>query len=197
MGQIARAVGAENRQFSRGGDRNIPSLTSVREWLDEFHNADEDPKRGYGHAFVPEPNEALFSLREVNREFVSRGFRLYQRSGRPPGSRATLEIDASFMETGKRDALACYKHFDAYSGLTVRWAVVVLAYNLHALLEKLALPKNLVGSGFKRLRFHLINVPARMVSHARRCCVRCLQAATLHLVQHIRGELAALRTAFG
>jgi len=49
MGQIARAVGAENRQFSRGGDRNIPSLTSVREWLEQFHNAQEDPKRGYGH----------------------------------------------------------------------------------------------------------------------------------------------------
>ena len=58
----------------------------------------------------------------MNREFVSRGFRLYQRSGKPPVTRATLEIDASFMETQKRDALACYKHFDAYSGLTVRWA---------------------------------------------------------------------------
>ena len=74
---------------------------------------------------------------------------------------------------------------------------MVLAYNLHALLERLALPKNLVGSRFKRLRFHLINVPARLVSHARRCCVRYFQAATLHLVQHIRGEIAALRTAFG
>ena len=77
------------------------------------------------------------------------------------------------------------------------WAVVVLAYNLHALLEKLAMPSGLVGSRFKRLRFHLINVPARVVSHARRCCVRYFQAATLYLVQHIRGELAALRTAFG
>jgi hypothetical protein len=61
MGQ--RAVGAEDRQFSRGGARNIPSLTSVREWLDQFHNADEDSKRGYGQAFVPEPNEALSGLR--------------------------------------------------------------------------------------------------------------------------------------
>ena len=74
---------------------------------------------------------------------------------------------------------------------------MVLAYNLHALLEKLALPKNLVGSRFKRLRFHLINVPARMVTHARRCCVRYFQAATLHLVQFIRGELAALGAAVG
>ena len=369
-------------------------------------------------AFVPEANEALSGLRGVNREFVSRGFRLYQRSGRAPVTRATLEIDASFMETQKRDALACYKHFDAYSGLTVRWAemgfavwdefrdgnvppawrnlealtesieylnkdlgitdvwvrsdaaahqesvlkalsewkidgnpnpvkfaigyiktkefaeelqkledsasekiydtrgrldyevaevpfvsnseamikaqpyrhivvrrrakqgilphlgtndtqiadeetmemsglayhvhaiisnieqewsnqrvvewynercgggeaihsilksdlaagqlpsnafgvnaawwsVVVLAYNLHALLEKLAMPKNLVGSRFKRLPFHLINVPARMTSHARRCCVRYFEAATLHLVQFIRGEIAALGPVVG
>jgi len=411
MGQIARAVGAQNRQFSRGGDRDIPSLTSVREWLEQFHNAEEDSRRGYGQAYVPEANEALSGLRGVNREFVTRGFRLYQRSGRPPVTRATLEIDASFMETQKRDALACYKHFDAYSGLTVRWAemgfaiwdefrdgnvppayrnlealtesirylnkelgitdvwvrsdaaahqesilkalsewkiegnaspvkfaigyiktkdfreelqkladtewekvydkkgrldyevaevpfvsnaeamikaqpyrhiairrqakqgilpglganeteladeetieirglayhvhaiisniedewssqrvvewynglcgggeaihsilksdlaagqlpsnrfgvnaawwtIAVLAYNLHALLEKLALPNGLVGSRFKRLRFHLINVPARLVSHARQCCVRYFQAATLYLVQHIRGEIA-------
>ena len=122
MGQIAQSVGARNRQFSRGGDRDIPSLTSVREWLEQFHNADEDSMRGYGQAFIPESNEALSGLRGVNRELVKRGFGLYQRSGRPPVTRATLEIDASFMETQKRDALACYKHFDAYSGLTVRWA---------------------------------------------------------------------------
>lgn len=418
MGQIARAVGAEKRQFSRGGDRDIPSLTSMREWLEQFHNAGEDVKRGYGQAFVPEANEALSGLREVKGEFVSRGWRLYQRSGRTEVSRATLEIDASFMETQKRDALACYKHYDAYSSLTVRWAemgfvvwdefrdgnvppawrnlealteaitylnqemgitdvwvrsdaaahqesvlkalsgwkidgkpspvkfaigyiktkefreeiqkledsewekiydkrgrllyevaevpfvsnaeamikaepyrhivvrrkakqgilpgisaseaelgneetiemgglayhahaiisnieeewscqrvvewynercgggeaihsilksdlaagqlpsnrfgvnaawwaIAVLAYNLHALLEKLAMPKGLIGSRFKRLRFHLINVPARLVTHARRCCVRYFQAATLHLVQHIRGKIAAVAAAVG
>lgn len=52
------------------------------------------------------------------------------------------------------------------------------------------MPKGLVGSRFKRLRFHLINVPARVVTHARQCCVRYFQAATLQLVRHIAGELA-------
>ena len=115
MGQIARALDVQDRRFSRGGDRDIPSLTSVREWLERFHNADEDPNRGYGQAFVPEANEALSGLREVNREFVSRLWNLYQRSGRPPVTRATLEIDASYMQTQKRDALSYYKKFDAYS----------------------------------------------------------------------------------
>ena len=122
MGQIARAIGVENRRFSRGGERDTPSLTSVREWLEQFHNEEEDGKRGYGQAYVPEANEALTGLRRVNREFVTEGFRLHARSGRPAVTRATLEIDATYMETQKQTALRCYKKFDAYSGLTVRWA---------------------------------------------------------------------------
>ncbi len=417
MRQIARVIGVK-RHFSRGGGNDMPSLTSVREWLEQFHNADEDAKRGYGQAYIPEANAALLGLRRVNREFVGRGWQLYQRSGRPKVSRATLEIDATFIETQKRDALRCYKHFDAYSSLTVRWAemgfaiwdefrdgnvppayrnaealeesirylneelgitdawvrsdtaadqervvkslseweidgepspvkfaigyvktpdfrdevrklsesewekiydskgrldyevaevpfvsnsealvkcepyrhivvrrkvkqgvlpglglddngladqetleiggrtyhihaiisnidqdwsnqrvvewyndrcgggeaihsvlksdlaggslpsnkfganaawwaVAILAHNLHALLEKLAMPAGLVGSRFKRLRLHLINVPARLVAHARACCVRYFQSATLYLVQEIRAELARLGPAFG
>jgi hypothetical protein len=417
MGQIAKAVGARDRRFTRGGERDVPSVTSVREWLDQFHNAEEDCKRGYGQAFVPKPNDGLCGLRKVNVEFVKLGWELYRRSGRTEVTRATLEIDATFMETAKRGALACYKHFDAFSSLTVRWAemglaiwdefrdgnvppayrnaealtesirylndelgitdvwvrsdaaahqesilkalsewkvdgspspvkfaigyiktkdfrealgkldksqwepvfdkkgqldyevaevlfvsnsealikaqpyrhivirrkakqailpglgtndgnladeetmeiegttyhvhaiisniwdadwslarivewynarcgggeaihsilksdlaggslpsskfganaawwaVAVLAHNLHALLERLAMPKGLVGSRFKRLRYHLINVPARVVTHARCCCVRYFEAATLYLVRQIRSEFAGLTPA--
>lgn len=417
MGQIVRAMCQETQRFRRGGARDIPSLTSAREWLDSFHNESEDALRGYGQAFVPDANEALCGLRGVNREFVGRGFRLYQRSGRPALTQATLEIDASFIETQKKDALRCYKKFDAYSFLTVRWAemgfvvwdefrdgnvppsyrnlealsesisylnglgitdvwvrsdaaahqdailktlsgweidgepfpvkfaigyiktkdfrkeirklpdtqwekvydgkgrldyevaeapfvsnaeamtkaepyrhivarrrakqgilpglgtndtdlaseemiemggvayrthaiisnigpewsnrrvvewynercgggeaihsalksdlaagqlpsgkfganaawwaIAVLTYNLHALLEKLAMPKGLVGSRFKRLRYHLINTPARLTLHARRCCVRYYRAATLYLVQQIRSQIARVSAAPG
>lgn len=417
MGQIAKAAGAGDRRFSRGGDRDIPSLTSVREWLDRFHSPEEDGGRGYGKAYVPKPNEALSGLRKVNKEFIRRGFQLYGRSGKPPLDRATLEIDVTYIQTQKRDAFCCYKSFDAYAGLTVRWAetglviadefrdgnispaqgnrealeeaiahvnelgirdvwvrsdsaahqerilkmlsgweiegmecpvkfaigytkskdfreeiakvgkseweevrdakgrllyeiaevpfvsnaealikavpfrhivvrrqakqgilsglgmaegelgseetmeiggrayhvhaiisnigeewtnpqvlewynercgggeaihsilksdlaagqlpsdrfganaawwtLAVLANNIHALLKKLALPKGLAQSRFKRLRYHLINVPARMVQHARRCAVRYFQTVTLYLVQHIRSELAAVATAPG
>ena len=140
--------------------------------------------------------------------------------------RDALEEIAGHCQPSPSPLAWCYKKFDAYSGLTVRWAemgfaiwdefrggnvppsygnlealtesitymneelgitdvwvrsdlsagqfpsnrfgvnaawwtMAVLAYNLHALLEKLALPKGLAGSRFKRLRFHLINVPAR------------------------------------
>lgn len=53
---------------------------------------------------------------------MTEGFRLHARSGRPAVTRATLEIDATYMETRKQTALRCYKKFDAYSGLTVGWA---------------------------------------------------------------------------
>ena len=77
------------------------------------------------------------------------------------------------------------------------WKVAVLAHNVHVLLEKLALPSGLVGSRFKRLRYHLINVPARLVQHARQCCVRYFQETTLGLIRYIRGEIATLASASG
>ncbi len=72
------------------------------------------------------------------------------------------------------------------------WRIAVLAHNLHALLEKLALPTSLTGSRFKRLRYHFINVPARIIQHARQCCVRYFDKAALRAVQHMRGELESL-----
>ena len=72
------------------------------------------------------------------------------------------------------------------------WSVAVLAHNLHALLATLALPGDLKEARFKRLRFQFINVPARLVQHARHCVVRYFHAGALALIQAIRGALRAL-----
>jgi hypothetical protein len=176
MGQIRRALGVTKRRMAHGGSRVLPSLTSLREWLDTFHHADEEVKRRPGVAFIPAPNSALRGLRSAGRQFVTAAYQLYQRSGRSSITRATLEIDATFMETQKRTALTCYKKFDAYSALVVRWA----------------LPGDLKEARFKPLRFHFINVPARMVQHARQCVVRYFHAGALALIQTIRGALHAL-----
>ena len=72
------------------------------------------------------------------------------------------------------------------------WAVVVLAWNLHALLRVLALPGDLKEARFKRLRFQFINAPARLVQHARHCVVRYFQPAVLALIQQMREVLRAL-----
>ena len=122
MGQIRRALGVGKRRMARGGAGVLPSLTSTREWLDTFHHAAEEEKRRVGVAFIPTPNGSLTGLRTAGRQFVTAAVQLYQRSGRPPITRATLEPDATFMDTQKQAALCCYKKYDAYSALVVRWA---------------------------------------------------------------------------
>lgn len=122
MGRIRHALGVTRRRMARGGTGVLPSLTSTREWLEQYHHAAEEERRRAGVAFIPAPNPALAGLRLAGRQFVTAAFRLYQRSGRPPITRATLEPDATFMETQKQAALACYKKYDAYSALCVRWA---------------------------------------------------------------------------
>jgi hypothetical protein len=122
MGQIRQAVQVTKRRMAHGGTRALPSLTSLREWLDTFYAPEEETKRRVGVAFIPAPNAALQGLQRAGQQFVTAAYQLYQRSGRPPITQATLEIDATFMETQKKTALACYKKYDAYSALCVRWA---------------------------------------------------------------------------
>jgi len=52
------------------------------------------------------------------------------------------------------------------------WALVVLAYNLHAALRRLALPGGLKPKRMKALRFALIAVPGRVVERGRQLFVR-------------------------
>jgi hypothetical protein len=121
MGQIRHALGITTRRMARGGTGVLPSLTSHREWLETFHHAEEEAKRQPGVAFIPPRTAALAGLRAAGRQFVTAAFRLHQRSGRSAITRATLEIDATYMETQKLAAVACYKKYDAYSALCVRW----------------------------------------------------------------------------
>ena len=72
------------------------------------------------------------------------------------------------------------------------WSIAVLAHNLHVLLAALALPNHLKDARFKRLRFHCINVPARLLCHARKCVVRYFSGGALAIIQQMRGELHAL-----
>ena len=41
---------------------SVPSPSTLRKWLNEFHNVDEDGKRGMGKAFIPEENGHLKGL---------------------------------------------------------------------------------------------------------------------------------------
>jgi hypothetical protein len=104
------------RRFRKGRQRALPSPSRLREWLETFHDPAQEALRSPGHAFVPAPNEALQGLGRVEQALVDAVGRA------APQAVATLDVDATLAETGKREALVCYQGFKAYQPLTVYWA---------------------------------------------------------------------------
>jgi hypothetical protein len=52
------------------------------------------------------------------------------------------------------------------------WALTILAHNLNATMKRLVLGKGWVTKRMKAMRFHLISLPGRVVSHARQLIIR-------------------------
>ncbi|HME11041.1 MAG TPA: hypothetical protein VKG25_28560, partial [Bryobacteraceae bacterium] len=52
------------------------------------------------------------------------------------------------------------------------WTLMILALNLNAARKRLVLGKGWVTKRMKALRFHLIGLPGRVVSHARKLIIR-------------------------
>jgi hypothetical protein len=114
---LARRVRQEmKKRWRKPRDRSVVSASVARRYLSAFHDASQEKLRRPGKALIVQPNRHLLGLRRVNGEFV--GF--VQRSSRRLV--ATLDVDATLIETTKKDALFCYKHFRAYQPLNVWWA---------------------------------------------------------------------------
>ena len=96
--------------------RSVPSESAVFRYLERFHDADEEAKRQAHRAFIPAPNEALRGLRKVNADLL--GFVQSHSAHRE----ATLDMDATLVETHKQDAHYSYKKYRAYQPLTTYWA---------------------------------------------------------------------------
>src|SRR5271167_4402510 len=52
------------------------------------------------------------------------------------------------------------------------WALTILAFNLNAAMKRLALGESWATKRMKALRFHLIGLPGRVVTHARKLIIR-------------------------
>lgn len=104
------------RRWRKDRVRAVPSPSSVFRYLSAFHDAGQESLRVEGRAFIPSPNAALGGLGLVNRDLLS----FVQ--GRNPQREATLDMDATLVETGKEEALYCYKKYKAYQPLNVYWA---------------------------------------------------------------------------
>jgi len=90
---------------------SVPSPSALRTWLNEFHNCEEDGKRGTGKAFIPEGIGYLKGLGTV----LSRLFAFAVKSA--PRERITLDRDATFIETEESGANWNYRGEKSFRAL--------------------------------------------------------------------------------
>jgi hypothetical protein len=107
---------ALKRRWRKARTRTVPSPTSTREYLDRFHDPGQEELRETHKAFIPRPSELLTALVLLNGAFAA----AMQR--RCPQSTATLDMDATLVETFKRAAEYCCWKYKAYQPLNVYWA---------------------------------------------------------------------------
>lgn len=117
LNNLPRAQRRElERRWRKERLRAVPSQTAVFRYLENFHDPAQEDLRTLGKAFIPKSNEHLKALALVNRDFLAF---VQSRSAQVV---ATLDMDATLIETSKSDALASYKGFKAYQPLNVWWA---------------------------------------------------------------------------
>ena len=100
----------EEKRFRKQGRSNVPSPSSIFRYLEGF---DEKQERQPG-AWIPELKD-LGGFRAINKGMI--GF--LQKNN--PKRTATLDMDATLVETLKSDALYSYKGYKAYQPLNVLW----------------------------------------------------------------------------
>jgi hypothetical protein len=103
------------RRWRKEQKRTVPSPSPVFRYLSLFHDPEQEEKREAGKAFIPDQNEYLKGLHLVNRDLVAFA------QAKSPQMTATLDMDATLVETHKKDALYGYKGFKAYQPLNTYW----------------------------------------------------------------------------
>ena len=110
----------QRREMERGWrkehPRTVPSPSALFRYLEAFHDAGEESKRRPGKAFIPAPNEHLQGLGKANGAFVASIQKCH------PEREATLDTDATLIETQKEEALFSYQGYKAYQPFNVWWA---------------------------------------------------------------------------
>ncbi|MDP3063692.1 MAG: transposase [Chloroflexota bacterium] len=106
----------QERRWRKERKRAVPSPSVVFRYLSAFNNPAEEAKRAVGRAFIPAPNESLGGLGWVNRDVLSFAQRKAQQR------EATLDQDATLVETDQAEALCGYQGYKAYQPLTTYWA---------------------------------------------------------------------------
>jgi hypothetical protein len=133
------------RRWRKERHRSVPSPSALFRYLEAFHNPGEEMRRKAGKAFIPAPNEHLQGLRRANQDFVAS----IQR--RHPEREATLDADATLVETQKKEAFFSYQGYKAYQPFNVWWAEQKVV--LHTEFRDGNVPARWKGSRQHRTRF--------------------------------------------
>ena len=105
----------EKKRWRRDRQRSVPSASAAFRYLCEFHDDTEEDQRQPHKAFIPASNDALGGLGKVTADMV--GFV----QSHTAQTQATLDMDATLIETHKSEALYCYNKYPAYQRLTTYW----------------------------------------------------------------------------
>ncbi len=103
------------RQWRNGKKNVFPSPSAIFRYLLLFHNASEEKNRKKGEAFIPASNNYLSSLCSINKDMLE-----YLQLNRPQPV-ATIDMDATLIESNKEEALFCYKKFKGYQPMNAWW----------------------------------------------------------------------------
>ncbi|MBI5837167.1 MAG: IS1380 family transposase [Candidatus Eisenbacteria bacterium] len=97
------------------GRKALPAAETLRTFLNRFHDPAAVAARLPHTAFVPADSEGLRALGAIQQQL------LRELQKRSPQSSATLDVDASIIESDKRTALPVYEGGTGYQPLQVWW----------------------------------------------------------------------------
>ena len=110
--------------LERGLGYDLPSVTTVREFLERFHDRKLEklrPEREQQKSFIFPSSAAVAGLQEVQSGLVRRIARLYEQQGQPQRI-ATVDQDATIIESHKQAAYYHYEEGRGYQPMVAVWA---------------------------------------------------------------------------
>jgi hypothetical protein len=110
--------------LERGLGYPLPSVTAIREFLEKFHHQDLEkrrPPREVQKSFIFPSSEPVQGLQQVQSGLVRRIARLYEKQGQPQRI-ATVDQDATIIESHKKAAYYHYQEGRGYQPMVAVWA---------------------------------------------------------------------------
>ena len=106
----------QKQRWRKEKKRFVPSPSAMFRYLSNFHSSDQENKRQYSKAFIPAPNKHLNGLVNINKDLCG------ALNKACVCETATLDMDATLVESNKKEALYCYKGFKSYQPFNTWWA---------------------------------------------------------------------------